>query len=167
MLDRHPDNISPSETMFPKYLLPSVLLTVAMISTTAVTAKAQKVEVPFTGNVEPACEFTTPEGGILAGNDAIIPTQLSSRSEKGQPGTVIVRCNTGAKISANGYQSTGNQKFEVSEANYTVSNSNGDEGEAVKVDVGESKISVNLVLSSKEVIPVGKYSYNVLVTATH
>lgn len=152
--------------MFPKYLFPAALLSVALISTTAVTAKAQKVEVPFTGVVEPACEFTMAEGGTLSGNDAILPTQLSSRNEKGQPGLVIVKCNTGAKISANSYQPTGPQKFDVAEVNYTVSNGN-EEGEAVKVDVGESKINVNLTLNSKEVIPVGKYSYNVLVTATH
>jgi hypothetical protein len=153
--------------MFPKYLFPAVLLSAALISTTAATAKAQKVEVPFSGVVEPACEFTIAEGGTLSGNDSILPTQLSSRNEKGQPGVVVVKCNTGAKISANSYQPTGPQKFDVAEANYTVSNSNGEEGEAVKVDVGESKINVNLTLNSKEVIPVGKYSYNVLVTATH
>jgi predicted GNAT family acetyltransferase len=167
MLDRYPDTIPRSKMMFPKYLFPAVLLSAALISTTAATAKAQKVEVPFTGNIEPACEFTIAEGGTLAGNDSVLPTQLSSRNEKGQPGVVVVKCNTGAKISANSYQPTGGQKFEVSEANYTVSNSNGEEGEAVKVDVGENKIIVNLTLSSKEVIPVGKYSYNVLVTATH
>jgi hypothetical protein len=151
--------------MFRKSLVPSVLfLSITALSAMASTAQAKDIEVPFKGSIQSACEFTKPEGGLLAGNDATLPTQLSSTNKAGQAGSVAIKCNTATVISASSYKQTGGQEFKVSKVSYTVSNGK-ETGDKVKVDKGETQIGVNLTIDSDTPIPAGDYSYNVIVTA--
>jgi hypothetical protein len=151
--------------MLRKSLVPSVLLlTITAISMLTSATQAQEVKVPFKGSVVKACEFGEKvQTGILTGNDAVYPTQLSSKNEKGSAGSIVIKCNTEAVVSAKDYYPTAN-KFEVAEAVYTVS-ADGSEGPEVKVKNGVTEIGVNLTLHSKTAIPAGDYAYDVLVSA--
>ncbi len=147
--------------MLHKFLLPAALL---LSATTATTARAADIDVPFTGNVAAACEFAKPAGGVLTANNSILPTQLSSKNEKGQSGVVMVKCNTPATVYVRDYKQTGGQELEA-KATYTVSNGK-EEEEKVAIGMGETPIQVNLTLDSDQPIPAGDYSYNVMITAT-
>jgi hypothetical protein len=155
--------------MLRKSLVPSVLLlTITAISMLTSATQAQEVQVPFTGSVAKACEFIgkTVQPGTLTGNDAIYPTQLSSRNNAGSAGSVTIKCNTNAVVSVNGYKPTGKgNEFEVSEAEYKVNTENQEPSDQVSVESGKTNIGVNLTLNSKSPIPSGDYSYNVVLSA--
>jgi hypothetical protein len=155
--------------MLRKSLVPSVLLlTITAISTLTSATQAQEVQVPFKGSVVKACEFIGDkiQTGTLTGNDAIYPTQLSSRNKAGSAGSVTIKCNTNAVVSTRGYKSTNKEKeFEVSEAVYTVNIENQEPSDQVSVESGQTNIGVNLTLNSKSPIPSGDYSYNVVLSA--
>jgi hypothetical protein len=155
--------------MLRKSFVPSVLL-FSITALTAITSTAQagevSVKVPFVGNVVNACEFMgTPEPGTLTVNDSFSPTQLSSKNTGGSAGKITIKCNTDAKVVATGYDPTGTKKFDVAEAKYTLSTEKYEEAEAVAVSNGETPITVNLSLTSKDRIPAGSYAYNVIVSA--
>jgi hypothetical protein len=153
--------------MLRKSLVPSaLLLTITALSTMTSVAQAGEVKVPFEGKVARACEFIAKSvvAGNLTGNDSISPTQLSSKNTGGSAGSVTIKCNTEAAVSAKDYQVTGN-KFDVSKAVYTVNTAKQEEASEVSVGSGETQIGVNLTLDSKTAIPAGEYSYNVLVSA--
>jgi hypothetical protein len=155
--------------MLRKSLVPSVLLlTITAISTLTSATQAQEVQVPFKGSVVKACEFIGDkiQPGTLTGNDAVSPTQLSSRNNAGSAGSVTIKCNTNAVVSVRGYKPTGKEKeFEVYEAIHTVNTERQEPSEQVRVDSGETNIGVNLTLNSKNTIPSGDYSYNVVLSA--
>lgn len=154
--------------MLRKSLVPSVLLlTITALSTITSVAQAGEVKVPFEGTVAKACEFMDKSvvAGILAGNDSISPTQLSSKNIGGSAGSVTIKCNTQATVIAKDYAITGDNKFEVSEHVYTVSTEKQEEASKISVGSGETNIGVNLTLNSTDAIPAGSYSYNVLVSA--
>jgi hypothetical protein len=117
-------------------------------------------------SVVKACEFMadTVETGTLAGNDAVSPTQLSSKNSGGAAGGVTIKCNTEAKVSTKDYEVTGN-KFDIAQATYTVSTDKQKESSAISVGIGQTPIKVNLTLDSKSAIPAGDYAYNVLISA--
>jgi hypothetical protein len=143
----------------------SLLLSVSAITGMTSIASASEIEIPFTGSVAPTCEFVgKPTAGLLAANSSTLPTQLSSANKGGSSGQVLVKCNTSAAVSAADYKQTSGQDFKISEAKYTLS-SGTQEGQTVKVSMGETPINVNLMVSSKEPIPAGDYGYNVYVTA--
>jgi hypothetical protein len=153
--------------MLRKSLVPSVLLlTITALSTMTSVAQAGEVKVPFEGKIARACEFMdkTLQAGTLIGNDPISPKKLSSKGA-GTPGRVTIKCNTDAVVSATGYEPTSKDTFEVSTAAFTLSAGDQKEVTEVKVGIGNTPISVNLTLDSKDVIPAGTYAYNVLVSA--
>jgi hypothetical protein len=152
--------------MLRKSLFPTaLLLSIAAILATTNSSRAADVEVPFKGSVAAACEFNKPEGGYLAPNNSTLPTQLSSKNEKGQFGLVIIKCNAPATVYANNYKQINGQEIKV-KATYTISNNGKKEETKVSVGVGETPIQVNLTLDSEAPIPAGDYAYNVMITAT-
>jgi hypothetical protein len=154
--------------MFGKFLVPSALfISIATVVGMTATAQAAEIEVPFSGSIKAACEFSKPTAGVLTPNDATLPTQLSSKNVSGAAGQVSVKCNTPAVVTAQSYAATNDaaKNLKVAKATYTVSNGKEDAA-SVKVGMGTTPIGVSLTLDSTDAIPAGDYSYNVTVTAT-
>lgn len=153
--------------MLRKSLVPSaLLLSITILSAMTSAAQAGEVKVPFEGNIGKACEFMdkTLVAGVLVGNDPISSKRLSSKGA-GTPGSVTIKCNTEAAVTATGYEPTSTDKFDVSTAAFTLSTDNQKDVSAVNVGIGNTPIAVNLTLDSNDIIPAGTYAYNVLVSA--
>jgi hypothetical protein len=148
--------------MLRKSLVPSaLLLSISALSAMTSAAQAADMIVPFKGSVVKACEFVgEPIPGTLTGNSSVLPTQLSSANTAGKAGSVTIRCNTDATVKA--------AAPKMEDKNFTASYGLGAKSaDAVTVPKGvETPVAVNLSINSTTPIPVGDYSYNVLVTAT-
>jgi hypothetical protein len=160
----------PVSVMSGKFLVSSALvISVAAVLGMSNTVQAAEVAVPFDGVVRPACEFSKPTAGTLTVNNEAAPTQLSSKNASGAAGQVLITCNTATAVSARGYQPNNEgakRLIENSEISYSLTAPGQEEGRDVKVEAGQTEIGVNLEINSKENIPVGKYSYDVIITAT-
>jgi hypothetical protein len=151
-----------------KYLL-SALLATSVLTAFAGNTMAQEIDVPLQGSVEKSCFFEKDSlvPGILAPNDATLPTQLGSMHAGGTAGRVHIVCNSEAKVSAYKYSQVGGDEIKVDGTKMYLTNHNlGQEGESVAVEVGGSnKLDVNFLVNSPEVIKPGKYAFVVHVTA--
>jgi hypothetical protein len=156
--------------MSSKFFVSSALLiSITTVLGMSAAVQAAEVAVPFGGVVRPACEFSKPTAGTLTVNNEAAPTQLSSKNTSGAAGQVLITCNTATEVSARDYRPNNEgakRLMENSEINYSLNAPNQEEGRSVKVEPGQTEIGVNLEISSKETIPVGKYSYDVIITAT-
>ncbi len=130
------------------------------------TAKAQTVDVPFTGTLAPQCTFGTATPGTL--------TFTNSQSfTSGTAGSVSVTCNTansslrvsnvayGSGTTNTGYTFNASAATNPGTASYT----NGTAGTPVTIGVGTLTTSVTMNGSNSGIITAGSYTFNVTLEA--
>jgi len=96
--------------MINRTLLTSLLIIAATMAV-GESAFAQTADVPFTGNVNGACNFGTVTPGTMGTNTPTNPTELAAGYPGGVMGKVSVTCNQPARVAVSAPVQTGGPAF--------------------------------------------------------
>jgi hypothetical protein len=96
--------------MIHRTLLTSALIIAAIVAV-GESAFAQTADIPFTGNVNGACNFGAVTPGTMAPNMPTNPTELAAGHPGGIMGKVSVICNQPARVAVSAPVQTGGPTF--------------------------------------------------------
>ncbi len=132
---------------------------------------SSSVDVPFTGVVEIACTFDTPDPGRLVPVGTPIAEVLSSLESGGLPGQVNLKCNGETQLVVNEPTQTGGPSVELSLAEAFVDSPVGNtsaSGSPLPIPPGlEIPLQVDMRVTARDLrlgFPPGTYTYKVTLT---
>lgn len=132
---------------------------------------SSSVDVPFTGIVETACTFDTPDPGRLVPVGTPIAEVLSSLESGGLPGQVNLKCNGETQLVVNEPTQTGGPNVELSLAEAFIDSPVGTtaaNSSPLPIPPGlEIPLQVDMRVTAQDLrlgFPPGKYTYKVTLT---